>query len=216
MVMHRRRASRTHAADRVELKQPGKRWHADRGDQSRPAAWVPLRCLRPARARRRYRRLALPRPVHRRCRCCGRGRIGGSATMHRLQPMPLAPRLAPRWRTAFAARVWFTVLPGEQESACASARRYISLSDCLRAVPQSNNLSLEYRYLAASFASRPRLERGTYCLGGTFETPLDDAGCGLTCCLTVAAVAACGLMSPRICGRWLPVRLPAISLAAAS
>jgi hypothetical protein len=51
------------------------------------------------------------------------------------------------------------------------------------------------------------------CLGGTPETPLDDAGCGLTCCLTVAAVAWCGLMSPRICGRWLPVRLPAISLA---
>jgi hypothetical protein len=39
----------------------------------------------------------------------------------------------------------------------------------------------------------------------------DDADCGLTCRLRVAMVAGCGLMSPRIGGRWLPVRLPAIA-----
>jgi len=37
---------------------------------------VPLRRLRPARARSRYRRLALPWPGHRRCRSCGRPRAG--------------------------------------------------------------------------------------------------------------------------------------------
>jgi hypothetical protein len=44
------------AADRVELRKPGKRWHADRSDHS-SATKVPLRCIRPAYAERRYRRL---------------------------------------------------------------------------------------------------------------------------------------------------------------
>jgi hypothetical protein len=40
-----------------------------------------------------------------------------------------------------------------------------------------------------------------------------SAGYRLTCRLDVQAVAGCGLMRPRICGRWLPVWLPGISLA---
>jgi hypothetical protein len=87
------------------------------------------------------------------------------------------------------------------------------LSDCLRAVPQSNNLSFEYRYPPASFAPRPRLERGTYCLGGIPERWLAVAGCGLTCRSAVARMAGCGLAWPRACGRWLPVWLPGIWLA---
>ena len=39
------------------------------------------------------------------------------------------------------------------------------------------------------------------------------ARCGLTWRSAELAVAGNGLMSPRIWGRWLPVRLPAISLA---
>ena len=37
----------------------------------------------------------------------------------------------------------------------------------------------------------------------------DGAGCSLTCRLAVLVVAACGLARSCICGRWLPVRLPA-------
>src|ERR1700726_1983305 len=54
------------AADRVEFKQPGEEMDAGR-DHHSMAAWVPLRFVRPESARRRYRRLALPRPVHRHC-----------------------------------------------------------------------------------------------------------------------------------------------------
>src|SRR5256885_4813418 len=57
---------------------------------------------------------------------------------------------------------------------------------------------------------RPRLERGTYCLGGTFEVRPGSAGCGLTCQLAVPAVAGRGLMQAGIYGRWLPVWLPRI------
>ena len=85
-------------------------------------------------------------------------------------------------------------------------------SDCLRAVPQSNSLGFEYRYLPASFAPRPRLERGTYCLGGTFEVWLEGAGCCLTCHSAHMRMAGCGLTSPCSCGRWLPVWLPEILL----
>jgi len=42
--------------------------------------------------------------------------------------MPLAPRLAPRWRTASAAHIWIKVLPGERVPACSSARWCIRLS----------------------------------------------------------------------------------------
>jgi hypothetical protein len=40
------------------------------------------------------------------------------------------------------------------------------------------------------------------------------AGYRLTCCLAVVAMAGYGLVRPRACGRWLPVWLPEISLAA--
>ncbi len=91
------REIRAHAADRVELRQPGKRWHADRSDDS-TAAKVPLRCLRPARAKRRYRRLALTRPGHRRCRCRGRRRGRESATIHRLHRCRWLPGGGPSLR----------------------------------------------------------------------------------------------------------------------
>jgi len=41
----------------------------------------------------------------------------------------------------------------------------------------------------------------------------DSAGRGLTCRLAAPAMAGCGLMVPWICGYWLPVWLPGISLA---
>ncbi len=36
---------------------------------------------------------------------------------------------------------------------------------------------------------------------------------GLTCGPAAARMAGRGLMQPRVCGRWLPVRLPGFSLA---
>ena len=56
-------------------------------------------------------------------------------------------------------------------------------------------------------------ERGSYCLGVNFETWPGSAGCGPTCRLAVLLIAGCGLRSPKIWGRWLPVRLPGTSLA---
>ena len=41
-----------------------------------------------------------------------------------------------------------------------------------------------------------------------------SAGCGLTCRLAVSAMAGWSLAWPRVCGRWLPVRLPGKPLAA--
>ena len=67
---------------------------------------------------------------------------------------------------------------------------------------------------AATPEGRPRLERGTYCLGGTFEACLDDATCGLTCRSVITRIARGGLRLPCACGRWLPVWLPGSSLAA--
>jgi hypothetical protein len=43
-----------------------------------------------------------------------RGRAGKAATLIRLHRTPLAPRLAPRWRTASAADTRIAVLPGER------------------------------------------------------------------------------------------------------
>jgi hypothetical protein len=42
---------------------------------------------------------------------------------------------------------------------------------------------------------------------------LDGAGYGLTCRSAGVIMAGCGLAWSRACGRWLPVRLPAASLA---
>ncbi len=63
-------------------------------------------------------------------------------------------------------------------------------------------------------APRPRLERGTYCLGGSPVTPPDVAGRGLTCRFVRVIMAGCGLEWPHASARWLPVWLPGISLAA--
>jgi Helix-turn-helix domain len=43
---------------------------------------------------------------------------------------------------------------------------------------------------------------------------LDGAGCGLTCRSGGVIMAGCVLPRPCVCGRWLPVWLPGISLAA--
>ena len=66
-------------------------------------------------------------------------------------------------------------------------------SDCLRAVPRSNAPRFESHYLPASSAPRPRLERGTYCLGGIPVTRPDVAGRGVTCRFAEVIVAGCGL-----------------------
>jgi hypothetical protein len=74
------------------------------------------------------------------------------------------PVWLPRRRTGSAADIWITVLPSERIPACASARRCIRLSDCLRAVSPHSDDNSEYAGLPAPSAPRPRLERGTYCL----------------------------------------------------
>jgi hypothetical protein len=61
---------------------------------------------------------------------------------------------------------------------------------------------------------RPGL--GPICLGGTFEVSLGSARYRLTCRSAAATMAGRGLLSPRIWGRWLPVRLPETSLATCS
>jgi hypothetical protein len=126
---------------------------------------------------------------------------------------PLAPSLAPRWRTASAEHIWITIPPGERIPACASARRCIRLSDCLRAVHLHSDNNFGKSNIPGLPAPRPRLERGTYCLGGTFDVSPSSARCRLTCRLAILAAAGRGLTWPRIWGRWLPVRLSAISLA---
>src|SRR5271166_2020143 len=62
-------------------------------------------------------------------------------------------------------------------------------------------------------APRPRLERGTYCLGGTPVTSLGMARHGLTCRSAAARMAGRGLAWSCNCGHWLPVWLPGISLS---
>jgi hypothetical protein len=81
-------------------------------------------------------------------------------------------------------------------------------SDCLRAVTHQNGSIFEYEELPALSVPRPRLERGTYCSGGTFEVLPCSARCRLTCCLAAAVAAGCGLVQLWICGRRLLVWLP--------
>jgi hypothetical protein len=64
------------------------------------------------------------------------------------------------------------------------------------------------KLLTCESAPRARLERATYCLGGTFPTSPDIAWCRLTSALAAVKIAGCSLMSPCVCGRWLPVWLP--------
>jgi hypothetical protein len=108
---------RAHAADRGELRQPGKRWQADHGDHS-AAAKVPLRCLRPARARKAVSAASAAVTRAPLVEVLRPGADQGSGTIRRLRQMPLAPW----WRTTSAANNWIAVLPGERAPACASAR----------------------------------------------------------------------------------------------
>jgi hypothetical protein len=141
------------------------------------------------------------------------GRPQRRHAINRLQRMPLASRLAPRWRPASATHSWITVLPGERVLGCVSAW---CVSDGVIACEQYLNRTVvvsNMKFHQHLFAPRPRLERGTYCLGGTFEAWPGGAGYRLTCCLAVVAMAGYGLARPRACGRWLPVWLPVILLA---
>ena len=88
------------------------------------------------------------------------------------------------------------------------------MSDCLRAVSQSNNLSFKYQYLPASFCIPTATRTRTYYLGSTFETWPGSAGCHLTCRLAVVAMAGHGLAWPGSCDRWLPVWLPGMASSA--
>ena len=58
-----------------------------------------------------------------------------------------------------------------------------------------------------------RPDRGTYCLGGIPVVSPEVARRGLACRSAAVIIAGCGLAWPCACGRWLPVWLPAISLA---
>ena len=60
---------------------------------------------------------------------------------------------------------------------------------------------------------RARFERATYCLGGMIRAWLDEAGHSLMRYLPAATIAGRGWVSPDVCRRWLPFRLPVISLA---
>jgi hypothetical protein len=178
---------------------------------------VPLRCLRPARARRRYRRLALPRPGHRRCRSCGRPSGPVRESSHD------ASASADAVGSQFGSQVVYHLrgtYPGAQfclVSVCPPAHPQGGTSDesdCLRAVRHYSDNSSEYEGLPALPAPRPRLERGTYCLGGIPEVSPDVAGRGLMCRFVRVIMAGCGLEWPHACAHWLPVWLPGISLAA--
>ena len=139
------------------------------------------------------------------------GRPQRRHAINRIQRMPLAPRLAPRWRPACATHSWITVLPGERVLGCVSAS---CASDGVIAYEQYLNRTVvvsNMKFQQHLFAPRPRLERGTYCLGGTFEVSLAGAGCGLTCRLAVAAIARYGLAWCSSRGRWLPVWLPGVA-----
>ena len=131
-------------------------------------------------------------------------------------PDRLAPRLAP--------------LSTSGQNACCSRRDLSFISpvagrrrtlpdmakcpetrDCLRAVDRNKPRRLDINSEICSLpAPRPRLERGTYCLGGIPEAHPDVAGRGLTCRFAEVIMAGCGPMRPCTCGRWLPVWLPGI------
>ncbi len=137
----------------------------------------------------------LPRPGHRRAGLVA-GRAGRSGKQPRSSGFSGCRRLP----------VWLLVaghLCGthpEPQLCLVSARPpahpqgYTSVeSDCLRAVRHPSDNNFEYDYSAALSAPRPRLERGTCCLGGTFETWPRSARRGLTCDPAAARMAGHGL-----------------------
>ena len=87
------------------------------------------------------------------------------------------------------------------------------VSDCPQEVHHHCDDNFEKNGSAGPLAPRPRLERGTYCLGVIPETRPDVARRGLACRFAAMIMAGRGLMWPCACGRWLPVWLPIISLA---
>src|SRR6516162_2166386 len=80
----------------------------------------------------------------------------------------MAPRLAPGDGSQPPhAREPPFCLVGRPADAPPKSRSH--MSDCLRAVPHRADNNFEKNSLTALLAPRPRLKRGTYCLGGTFE-----------------------------------------------
>jgi hypothetical protein len=119
--------------------------------------------------------------------------LAGSAVLHRPGPQGAVHRLD---TLAQAARAAGTRAGGRMPPA-----------DLL---PGMSRRDLEALKVDSRCAPRPRLERGTYCLGGTFEVWPGSAGCSLTCRLAAVAMAGYGLAWPSACSRWLPVWLPGI------
>ena len=92
----------------------------------------------------------------------------------------MAPRLAPGDGSQPPhAREPPFCLVGRPADAPPKSRSH--MSDCLRAVPHRADNNFEKNHLTELLAPRPRLERGTYCLGGTPETSLHSAEYRLTC-----------------------------------
>jgi hypothetical protein len=83
---------------------------------------------------------------------------------------------------AGSARTWAGPASGENQYPVARTQSdTLPARDCLRGVHHSNDDGFEYDGQPALSAPRPRLERGTYCLGGTFEVWPDAARHGLKC-----------------------------------
>src|SRR5439155_12589612 len=83
-----------------------------------------------------------------------------------------------------ACVLWTTTCLGD----ALDSLRGEDVSDCLRAVTHYSDKIFESNELTALSASRPRLERGTYCLGDTFDVWPDGARCGLTRVLAAAMI----------------------------
>jgi hypothetical protein len=87
--------------------------------------------------------------------------------------MPLAPRLAPRWQGCLRDTCLNHSSAWSAHTGLTIRRPRFRWSDCLRAVPQSNDHNFELQIITALSAPRPRLERGTYCLGVRFAVGPD-------------------------------------------
>jgi hypothetical protein len=98
---------------------------------------------------------------------------------------------------------------GRRRRRCDPPRR----SNCSQAVNPCAEVNFEKEPFICMFAPRARLERATYCSGGTFPTSPDIAWCRLTSAPAAAKIAGRSLTSPGDGGRWLPVWLPGISSA---
>ncbi len=161
------------------------------------------RCQRHATTTRQASGAARPRRSCRRCRP---------------PPICLAPRLAPRGQEREHTSNFVTDAEPHPATSGYMGRRgprrdTLRRSDCSQAVNLRDEVNFEKSTLTALSAPRAGLEPAAYCLGGTFPTSPDAARCGLTWDPAAARMAGRGLASPGVCGRWLPVWLPGISLA---